>query len=249
VLLVAHRVLERTARAIGSTADDSDARIRALDAADLVCQLAMAEQREMLLVLPVGRGTASQRSFVDALERQARVHQLRAPRQVKAGLLAALLSGEGGDTRWIVATVMTMADVSAVACEAIGDTGPWPVVSIGRDACFYDMPASGDADDPLPMLLAVSALLEREGHAESAQALIGAVSITLAAAARMREELGTDMPVPREAFLRGLLANWGRTPIDAPVATRTAVSAPPARLPSPPDVRSAAPQKLHRTVA
>ena len=39
----------------------------------------------------------------------------------------------------------------------------------------------------------------------------------------MREELGSDMLVPMDAYLRGLLANWGRVPVAVTPRDRRAV--------------------------
>lgn len=182
---------------------------RARQVAEMVFRIAAAEQRTVLLVLPVGRGTEMQQFLRDAVERQARLHRIAPPRVVKAGLLSALLSGEQGRERWLVASVMPIADLCAAVDEAIGETGSWPVISIGRDATFYDMPSTR-GDDPLPPLLLIATLLHRAGHTELARTLLQAVLLTTSAETRMREELGMPMAVPLEAFLRGVLANWGR---------------------------------------
>lgn len=226
VLLLSHRILERTIRQARSDAPSADQWTRARESAETVYRLAIAEQRTVMLVLPVGRGTAAQQSFADALDRQARVHRLPSPRIVKAGLLAALLCGESSTARWLVASVMPMSELSALATEAIGDAGPWPVVSIGRGATFYDMPASApDAHDPVPLLLVIVHMLQRSGLAASARALCDAVLVTRTAEVRMREELGTDLPVPTEAFLNGVLANRGRSPAGSAVGERVSVDA------------------------
>jgi hypothetical protein len=216
VLLVSHRLRERVADAASAAAFSTDRWSRARDAAELVYRLAAAERRTVLLVLPVGRATVSQRLFADALERQARALRLPSARSVKAGLLAALLSGEGGSERWLVASVMRMDELSALTTEAIGDAGPWPVMSIGRDSTFFDMPASTDnTDHAVPLLLVVLYLLQQHGDPTRASALFRALLMTQTAAARMREELGTDLTIPVDAFLSGVLANWGRSPLDA----------------------------------
>lgn len=177
--------------------------------------LAVTENRKLLLVLPVGRGTAAQQFFTDALERQARLHRLPSPRTVKAGLLSALLLGDGGRERWLVTSVMSIEELSLTAAEAVGDTGPWPVLSFGRTASFYDMPAQapGECIDPLPFLLVVSSLLQRSGRAEVARTLMHASLMTASAVTRMREEIGTSLHVPLDAWMAGVMANWGRTPL------------------------------------
>jgi hypothetical protein len=252
VLLVAHRVLERAAGPARNTSS-ADQWTRARHAAEIVYRLAASEDRPVLLVLPVGRGTPAQRMFSDALERQATLQRAQAPRCVKAGLLSALLSSDGGAERWLVASVMRMEGLSTLTTEAIGDTGPWPVMSLGRDVTFYDMPTSvRDSGDVLPMLLVLVSALHRSGSATLARALMQALLTTAAAAARMREELGTELIVPHHAFVRGVLANWGRVPFEVPtersISQRVAF-APPARSPSPPDVRSAVRPKWRRTAA
>ena len=235
VLLVSQRILERTLRQVRSDASSADEWTRARESAEIVYRLAAAEQRTVMLVLPIGRGTAAQHSFADALERQARVHRVPAPRILKAGLLSALLSGDSTSARWLVASVMPMDELSALATEAIGDTGPWPVVSVGRGATFYDMPmATSDAHDPVPLLLVIVHMLQRSGRAASARALTDALLVTRTAELRMREELGGELPVPTDAFLRGVLANWGRTPSGAALVERTIIERSPvdiARVP------------------
>lgn len=230
VLLFSQRIVDsapRRRRVAGGSVDAAALEwSRARDAADLAFRLAAAEGRKLLLVLPVGRGTEAQQYFADALERQARLHRMAAPRVVKAGLLSALLSGESGSERWLVASVIPIDELSAMAKEAVGDTGPWPVISIGRDATFIDMPAE-PSEDPQPFLVALSALLQRSGRSDSARTLLQAALLTTTAVARMREELGGTLTVPVEAFLQGVLANWGRvaptvSPRDRRSATREA---------------------------
>jgi hypothetical protein len=126
---------------------------------------------------------------------------------------------------------MPMGELSALTTEAIGDAGPWPVVSVGRGATFYDMPASApDAHDPVPLLLVIVHMLQRSGRSAWARALCDALLVTRTAEVRMREELGTDLPVPTDAFLNGVLANWGRTPAGSAVGERVTVDA--ARAPA-----------------
>ena len=212
VLLVAHRVHERAVRAAPGDAQSADQWMRARDAAEHVYRLASADGRPVMLVLPIGRVTLTQQLFTDALERHARLHRAPAPRTVKAGLLSALLCGESACARWLVASVMHIDELTALTTEAIGDTGPWPVMSIGRDATFYDLPAAeSDGDGASALLLVMASLLHRNCQTDLAQTLLRAVQTTTAAAARMREELGTDFRVPTEAFLHGILANWGRS--------------------------------------
>lgn len=228
VLLFSQRVVDgspRRRRSIGGAADAvAHEWSRARDAADLAYRLASAEQRRLLLVLPVGRGTDAQKYFGDALERQARVHRMSAPRTVKAGLLAALLSGDSGSERWLVASVIPIDELSAMVRESVGDTGPWPVISLGRDVTFLDMPATPTAE-PLPLLLALATLLQRNGCGDLARTLVQAALLTTSAAARMRDELGGVLHVPVDAFMQGVLANWGRVtpacrPHDGRVLTR-----------------------------
>ena len=252
VLLVAHRVRERAAGRARNTSG-ADQWTRARNAADIVYRLAVAEDRPVLLVLPVGRSTVSQRMFTDALERHAQLQRVATPRCVKAGLLSALLSSDGGVERWLVASVMRMEELSSLTTEAIGDTGPWPVMSLGRDVTFYDMPMSArDEGDALPLLLVLVSALHRSGRKTLAHAVMQALLTTTAAAARMREELGAPLAIPHDAFVRGVLANWGRIPLDSQskhVVSRRVAFAPPARSPSPPDVRSGARPKWRRTAA
>ena len=229
IQLLSQRVAEGAPRRrrIGTTAGGDMAHewARARDAAETAFRIAAVEERRLLLVLPVGRTTGAQELFTDALERQARVHRMAPPRRVKAGLLSALLSGDAGRDRWLVASVIPIAELSALACEAVGDPGPWPVISLGRHATFLDMPASAAARvDPLPLLLLISTLLQRSGRSELGRTLLQAALLTSCAESRMREELGTDMPVPVEAYLGGLLANWGRVPIAAPPHDRRSVA-------------------------
>jgi hypothetical protein len=162
---------------------------------------------------------------MEALERQARLQRLPAPRTVKAGLLAALLSGESGCARWLVASAMPIEELSQLTTEAIGDTGPWPVLSLGRGATFYNLPATTSGpSDPVPMLLVLVSMMQRSGQGAFARSLFDATLVTRAAEARMREELGLELSVPADAFLRGVMANWGRSLTDAVVAGGPAVS-------------------------
>jgi hypothetical protein len=225
VLLMAQRVLERGPMRTPSDLQRADHWARARESAELVYRVATAEQRTVLLVAPIGRGTGAQQSFADALDRHARAQRLPAPRVVKAGLLAALLSGASGDTRWLAASVMPIDELSAMVAEAIGDTGAWPVVSVGRSATFYDLPASSAcAQDPVPVILSVVDQLHRRGQATLGRALMDALLITSAAVCRMREELGGTLTIPVAAFLDGMRANWGRTPTDVPNESRAGQS-------------------------
>ena len=252
VLLVAHGVRERAAGQARNTTG-ADQWTRARRAAEIVYRLAVEEDRPVLLVLPVGRATLAQRMFSDALERHAQLQRVATPRCVKAGLLSALLSSDGGVERWLVASVMRIEELSTLTAEAIGDTGPWPVMSLGRDVTFYNMPMSVfESGDALPLLLVLVSALQRSGNTGLAHAVMQALLTTAAAAVRMREELGTELMIPHDAFVRGVLANWGRVPLDSPsddAVSRRVAFAPPARLPSPPDVRSDARPKWRRTAA
>jgi hypothetical protein len=216
VLLFSQRVTERASaqREIAAESDTADQWTRARYAAELAYRHASAENRQVFLVLPIGRGTAAQRLFSDAMLRQARLQRLAPPRIVKAGLLSALLTGEIGPARVLAASVMTIEELAATTREAIGDCGPWPVVSVGKRATFIDMPtAAAGVIQPLPLLLALASMLQRSGRGDVAQQLEESVSLTLAALMRMREELGTAFLPPVDAFLRGVRTNWGRQPI------------------------------------
>ena len=214
VVLFSQRIVDRAARRSGDDGESAYHWSRARQAAELAYRLATTEQRDVLLVLPVGRGTGSQRYFADALERKARQHRLSPPRTVKAGLLSALLSGEGGRERWLITSVMPMDELIAMTDEAIGDTGPWPVLSIGNDASFFDLPATRTAhEDPVAVLLLLIGMLQRIGRADRARALLQSLRITASAVVRMEEELGMPLNVPVSSFLAGVLANWGRRPM------------------------------------
>ena len=214
VLLVSQRTDERAAARPQSAFGDAAAHeARARAAAEFACSIATAERRKVLLVLPVGRGTSAHATFADAFEREARQRRMPATRTVKAGLLSALLCGEAGRERWLVASVIPIDELGAMTAEAIGDTGPWPVISYGRDATFYDLPQATVATDPVPMLLVLVSLLARAGQDELSRTLQQAVLTTAAAQARMEEELGVMLQVPVAEFHRGVLANWGRPPL------------------------------------
>ena len=130
--------------------------------------------------------------------------------------MSALLSSERGAARWLAASVMRMDELRALTVEAIGDTGPWPRMSIGRQGTFFDMPAAADnTGHAIPLLLVMVYLLQRHGEATHAGALFRALLTTQTAAVRMREELGSDLAIPIDAFFSGVLANWGRSKIDA----------------------------------
>jgi hypothetical protein len=215
VLLVSQRLVERaTSRRPAPDANDTaDQWTRARESADIVYRTAVAEQRSVLLVLPVGRATGMQQFFSDALARQARLHRLTPPRTVKAGLLSALLTGETGRERWLVASVIPIDDLAATAAEAVGDTGPWPVFSLGHGALFCGMPQQLAANlDPVPLLLVLEYLLRRAGKFETARLLMQSLRTTVAALHRTREEFGAPFEIPVRDFLRGVLSNWGRAP-------------------------------------
>ncbi len=226
VLLFSQRITERaTPRREGATSTNTaDQWTRARHAAELAYRHALAEDRQLLLVLPVGRGTDAQRLFNDALDRQARQQRLAPPRTVKAGLLSALLTGEAGKGRLLAASVMSIDELTAMATEAVGDCGPWPVVSVGQRATFYDMPSeSTGIAQPLPLLLVLATMLQREGRGDLAQQLQESVWLTLAALTRMRDELGMVFSPPTDAFLRGVLTNRGRMPISTSPVTASEV--------------------------
>jgi hypothetical protein len=225
VLLLSQRIVERTGRSVGRSDENADQWSRARQAAEMAYRLASKEQRELLLVLPVGRTTPTQQLLGDALERHARQVRARPPRVVKAGLLSALLTGDNGATRWLVASVMTMDELCATVDEAVGDTGPWPVISVARDVAFYDMPsAAPHASGMLAILLVLVNLLQRSGRTDVAHTLMQAVLVTADAQWNMRDDDEHPLHVPVSAFLDGVLANWGRSPLPTPAVhdhTRT----------------------------
>ncbi len=226
VLLVSQRVLERSGpRHNGTDATDSaDQWTRARESAELVYRLAAVEQRSVLLVVPVGRATETQQHFSNALARQARLHRMTPPRTVKAGLLSALLTGNTGRERWLVASVMTIDDLAAMAAEAVGGTGPWPVISIGRSAQFCGMPQQALTQmDAVPLLLVIEYLLRRAGHLEKARLLLQAVRTTEAALHRTREEWGAPLEMPLRAYLQAIQSNWGRLSVASAVRDRRQV--------------------------
>ncbi len=226
VLLFSQRVVERTItrRNVEPHVDAADLWARAREAAELVYRFAVSERRKVMLVLPVGRGSEAQRLFCDALDREARQQRVAPPRVVKAGLLSALLTGEGGSERWLVASAMPIEELAATVLEAIGDTGPWPVLSLGRDASFYDMPAPKDGTvDPVAVLLVCASMLHRSGRTELSREMMQSLVTTTAALARMRDELGSFFDVPLDAFLDGLRNNWGRMPMPAQLPERRRV--------------------------
>jgi hypothetical protein len=213
ILLVSQRLVERNSpkQQVSADHDSADLWARARESADLVYRLAGADQRNVLLVLPVGRATAPQQLFSDALARQARLHRMTPPRTVKAGLLSALLTGDTGRERWLVASVMPIAELAATADEAIGATGPWPVIGLGRHATFCGMPraASGQVD-VVPLLLVLEFLMRRAGQVDLARDLLHAMRTTMAALHRAREEFGSPFELPVPALLQGIISNWGR---------------------------------------
>lgn len=224
VVLFSQRIVDRAAGRSGEDGASAYRWSRARQVADLAYRLAATEQRELLVALPVGRGTGSQRYFTDALERNARQHRLPPPRTVKAGLLSALLTGARGCQRWLVTSVMPIDELIAMTDEAIGDTGPWPVHSIGVDASFFDLPATRTAhENPVAGLLVLIGMLQRIGHTDRARAMLEALRVTSSAVVRMEEELGTVLNVPVSSFLAGVLANWGRAPISFGVRDRRRV--------------------------
>jgi hypothetical protein len=178
----------------------------ARDAADLICAAAVRDQRRVLLVDAIGRSTPSQRLFADALDREMRQRRMSPARCVRAGLLAAMLIPDRASAPLLVASTIGIEDLDAIASEALGDCGAWPVVHIGRHATFYDIPTLADATPvqvATSLLLAVAHMMEPAGRAPDARTLVGAL--------RLRGEL----PAPSElmTLLRGVRANWGRTPM------------------------------------
>lgn len=214
VLLFSQRPLDRTSpRTEASDMDDAREQSRSRDAAALAYRLCAAERRKLMLVLPVGRGTRAQQAFAEALQQHAIANRLAPPRIVKAGLLAALLSGESGRERWLVSSVIPIDELSAMVGESVGPVVAWPVLSYGRGASFYDLPVHAEGD-AVPLLLVLASLLQRSGRGEMAQALQAAVLMTCAARTRAAEELGVpELRVPFDDFVSGVVANWGRQPV------------------------------------
>lgn len=199
----------RTRADAGTSAEWS----RARRTAEMAYAMAAAENRTLLYVTPVGRGTHAKHLLADALVRQARVQRMASPRTVKAGLLSALLSGEHGRERWLVVSTATIAELSAMVTEAIGETGPWPVVSVAPDVVFLDMPAaSGAQNATVSLLLVIATLLQRQGNVALAQRVLQSLDVTASALLRMHDELGYAFDVPAEAFLAGVASNLGRGP-------------------------------------
>lgn len=224
VLLFSQRPLERTtARRDATNLDDAREQARSRDAAALAYRLCAAERRKLMLVLPVGRGTRAQQAFAEALQQHAIANRLAPPRIVKAGLLAALLSGESGRERWLVSSVIPIDELSAMVSESVGPVVNWPVLSYGRGASFYDLPVTADGD-AVPLLLVLASLLQRSGRSELAQSLQASVLMTCAARTRAAEELGvSELRVPLDDFVAGVLANWGREPVMASPRERRSV--------------------------
>jgi hypothetical protein len=213
VLLLSQRIQERATGRTGRSDENAEQWSRARQAAEMTFRIASKENRELLLVLPIGRSTPTQQLFADALERQARQHRANPPRAVKAGLLSALLSSDSGASRLLVASVMTISELSTTVAEAVGDTGPWPVISVGKDVLFYDIPAEPESQvTPLALMLVIVNLLQRAGRAELARQLLQATLVTTEAQWRLRDDDEHLLRAPATAFFDGIRANWGRVP-------------------------------------
>ncbi|HYW49831.1 MAG TPA: hypothetical protein VE861_04445 [Gemmatimonadaceae bacterium] len=185
--------------------------LRARQAAEVAYQRAVAEDRRVLLVTPIGRSTDAHRYLRDAMDRQARLHRLPAPRSVKAALLSSLIGAHDGDVRWLVASVTPIHELRTMMSEVLDDITPWPVLSIGTDVTCCDLRHRDTATrDPMSLLLALVTLLEEGGHRTHAATLLDAILLTDAASRRMREELGGTLDVPSNEFLDGVVANFGR---------------------------------------
>lgn len=220
VLLVAQRQVDRRTSRV-SRAGEAPWGADAQRAAELCWAIAASEHREVLLVEPVGRLTPAQRDLAAAMHAVATSHRMALPRTVKAGVLSALLTGDHARSRWLVASAMTIDELRALAREAIGETGPWPVLSVGRHASFYDIPSTPHTGLAMPMLLTCVSLLERAGRQSIAATLLNAIQVTCAAASRLRTSPTESLCVQTDALLAALRVNWGRA-LSAPVARRAA---------------------------
>ena len=218
VLLVSHRQHDRRATRRSGTGEVPWG-LDAQRAAELCWSIAVSEQRTVLLVEPIGRVTPAQRDFAAALCSVARAHRAPAPRSVKAGVMAALLTGDHTVSRHLLASAMPMSELHHTACAAVGDPGPWPVLSIGRQASFYEVVDSeGPMTLALSMLLALVSVLERSGQPTLARTLMQSIQVSCAAAARLRDPDPADAAQQAALFLSAIRANWGRDPNPAAVA-------------------------------
>jgi hypothetical protein len=211
VLLCSHRVHERAARV--AEPESADTWRSARESAALAVRIAAAEQRTLVVVTPIGRSTAAQQLVTEAIEREARQQRAPTPRVLTAGLLSALLVSDAGRGRIMAFSVLPVHDLSALVAEAVGEIGAWPVVSVGRDVSFCEMPLAENGHvDTTALALVLVTLLQRTAKSAEAKQLLDAVVLTTRAVARMREELASDFPVSHDAFMAGVLANIGRGP-------------------------------------
>jgi hypothetical protein len=211
LLLCAQRIVERTSRRVSIDAESAEQWTRARQTAELAYRIATAEGRQVLLVAPVGRGTDAQQFLAEAVERQARQQRAPMPRTVKAGLLAALLVGDHTREKLMVVSVMPMDELSALVTEAIGRAHVWPVMSLSADTSFYTIPvAEAGTTNFGALCLVLVSLIERAGRSDLAERVQQSLILSLEAAERMREELGSAMPVPHRALADAVLTNLDR---------------------------------------
>ncbi|MCU0625384.1 MAG: hypothetical protein MUF21_02705 [Gemmatimonadaceae bacterium] len=225
VILVSQRRTERSLADWRGADHDVDGWGRARRVAELAYRLAASDGRRVVLAVPPGRLTSAQRLLADACEREARQQRQEGVRTVKAGLLAALLSGDTGRQPLVVVSPMSMEELSSTVVAAIGDTGPWPVIAAGERVTFYDIPPvrgeSASVVDPTGVLLAAVAMLQRQALVEPASGLLHALRLALAAEARMRGEDGRRLPVSADQFASAVIAHYGRHRVapELPVAS------------------------------
>jgi hypothetical protein len=223
VILVSQRRVDRVSAAARGAEADLGGWGRARRVAELAYRLAAADRREVVLAVPPGRLTPGQKQLADACQREAQRLGLEGVRTAKAGLLAALLCGDGGARPWVVVSPMPMDELSTAVAAAIGDAGPWPVIAAGERTTFYDIPSvrgvGAGAVDPTGILLACVAMLQRQGLREPAYALLHAVRLARGAEARMRGPAGTPLPLPADVVARTVIAHLGRHRVvgDAPI--------------------------------
>jgi hypothetical protein len=209
LVLVAQRM-----RVDGSTThDDIDGWGRARRTAERVVRMAIADERDILVVTPPGRLGPQAKLLADAVDREARTHRITPPQVIKAGMLAAHIAGRRGVRRAVIVSAMTMAELRATLDNAIGSLGPWPAVSEGADRPFIavELPATDDVQcvDPTGLLLACSMLLRERGD-RAGEMLLHAMQVTVAAEARMRHVPAERLRIPAHQVAAAVIANWGR---------------------------------------
>lgn len=213
IVLVSQRRTERSLADWRGAEHDVDGWGRARRVAELAYRLAAADNRRVVLAVPPGRLTAGQKLLAEACDREARQQRAEGVRTVKAGLLAALLTGEAGRHPMVVVSPMSIEELSQTVAAAIGDTGPWPVVAAGERVTFYDVPPVRGADggvDPTGILLACVAMLQRQGLSDQATGLLHALRLARAAEARMRPAGEPRLAIGADAFASAVIAHYGR---------------------------------------